>query len=52
MTISKAINYIAYASNINAAPNGVNQLRWNGIVKFIKKNYAWDINQSSLDTLH
>mgnify|MGYP003650926105 FL=1 len=52
MTVSKAINYITYASNSNVAPNGINQQRWNGIVKFIKKNYAWHINQSSTDTLH
>jgi hypothetical protein len=39
MTINKARTYIAYANDINVAPNGISQLRWYAIVKFIQKNF-------------
>ena len=41
MTLQRAMTYMVYASDPNVAPNGVSQIRWSAMVKFIQKNLAF-----------
>ena len=38
MKIQQAINHMVYSSDPKVAPKGINQIRWNAMVKFIQKN--------------